>query len=115
MKFSRQRLMHPPVHARWPVQQMSWLFGMAATLVFAAAISTPALADKKDDTVRFASQQTLPSLDKYYNVGATSFIVSEAVWDTLIFRDPETGEYKGSLATAWRWIGDTTLELDLRE
>ena len=37
------------------------------------------------------------------------------VWDTLIYRDPKTNEYKGQLATAWKWIDDKTLELELRQ
>jgi peptide/nickel transport system substrate-binding protein len=37
------------------------------------------------------------------------------VWDTLIYRDSDTGEYKGNLAIAWRRIDDRTLELDLRQ
>jgi peptide/nickel transport system substrate-binding protein len=32
----------------------------------------------------------------------------------LIYRDPRTGELVGLLATAWRWVDDRTLELDLR-
>src|SRR5262249_28662064 len=77
---------------------------------------TPAVADKADNSLRFAAEQTLTGLDKYFAVGGTTaVVVSDAVWDTLIYRDPETGTYKGDLATAWRWIGDTTLELDLRQ
>ena len=41
-------------------------------------------------------------------------IIGHHVWDTLIYRDPKTNEYKGQLATAWRWIDDRTLELELR-
>jgi peptide/nickel transport system substrate-binding protein len=32
----------------------------------------------------------------------------------LIFRNPKTGTFEGSLATDWRWLDDVTLELDLR-
>jgi peptide/nickel transport system substrate-binding protein len=41
-------------------------------------------------------------------------IINPHIWDTLIYHDPETNEYRGLLATAWRWIDDRTIELDLR-
>src|SRR5262245_16187992 len=38
------------------------------------------------------------------------------VWrDSRIYRDPDSGAYRGNLATTWRWIDDKTLELDLRQ
>ncbi len=40
--------------------------------------------------------------------------MAESVWDTLIARDPATGELTGNLAVAWRRIDDLTLEFDLR-
>ena len=36
-------------------------------------------------------------------------------WDTLIYRDPKSGQYKGQLATSWKWIDDKTLEMELRQ
>src|SRR5262249_34978986 len=36
-------------------------------------------------------------------------------WDSLIYRDPKTNEYKGQLATSWKWVDDRTLELELRQ
>ena len=88
---------------------------LAGALLGASANATPAFAEKADNSLRFAAQGTLPGLDKYFNGGPTAVMVSDAVWDTLIYYDPDTGTYKGDLATAWRWIDDTTLELDLRE
>ena len=42
------------------------------------------------------------------------FIIGQQVWDTLIYRDPKTNEYKPELATSWTWVNDKTLELELR-
>jgi peptide/nickel transport system substrate-binding protein len=41
-------------------------------------------------------------------------IIGQHVWDTLIYRDPKTNEYKGQLATSWKWVDDKTLEFELR-
>jgi peptide/nickel transport system substrate-binding protein len=78
-------------------------------------MATHAFADKADNSVRFAFEQTPDSIDPYFSVVGVSAIIADSVWDTLIFRDPRTGEYKASLATAWRWVDDATLDLDLRQ
>jgi peptide/nickel transport system substrate-binding protein len=41
-------------------------------------------------------------------------IIGAHVWDTLVYRDPVSGEYKGQLATGWRQVDDKTIEFDLR-
>jgi len=57
----------------------------------------------------------LQNVDVYFNNLVIGSVDADQVWDTLIYRDPDTGEFKGNLATAWRWLNDTTLELDLRQ
>ncbi|MEQ1615779.1 MAG: ABC transporter substrate-binding protein, partial [Hyphomicrobiaceae bacterium] len=90
-------------------------------LRFAAAMgalmlaATPAIAAKKDNTIRFAYDQILENIDPYFNNVRLGVMMSHAVWDTLIYRDPNTNEYKPQLATSWKWIDDRTLELELRQ
>jgi peptide/nickel transport system substrate-binding protein len=88
-----------------------------ATAFFLSTVlgGTPALAGKADNSLRFASQDVPASVDPYFDLTRLSIILADHMYDTLIFRDPETGEFKGNLATAWRWTGDTSLELDLRQ
>jgi peptide/nickel transport system substrate-binding protein len=90
-------------------------FCVAGALLAALAAGTPALAGKKDNSVRFADDQVLENIDPYFNNVRIGVIMSHQVWDTLIYRDPKTGEYKGQLATTWKWIDNTTLELELRK
>ncbi|TMJ54626.1 MAG: ABC transporter substrate-binding protein, partial [Alphaproteobacteria bacterium] len=75
---------------------------------------TPALAAKKDNALRVADDQVLDNADPYFNNVRIGVILSHQVWDTLIYRDPKTNEYKGQLATSWKWIDQKTLELELR-
>jgi peptide/nickel transport system substrate-binding protein len=89
-------------------------FGFAAALLAAVVAVTPATAGKRDNSLRVADEQVLDNADPYFNSARIGVILSHQVWDTLIYRDPDTGEYKGQLATAWKWIDDKTLELDLR-
>jgi peptide/nickel transport system substrate-binding protein len=88
---------------------------MAAAAVSVAMTAGPALAGKKDNTIRFAYDQVIENVDPYFNNVRLGVILGANVWDTLIYRDPVTNTYKGQLATSWKWVGDKTLELELRK
>ena len=75
---------------------------------------TPASAQKSADTLRIAWRDAIPNVDFYYNSQRTGLIVSHQVWDTLVYRDPETFQLKPQLATSWKNIDDTTIEFELR-
>ncbi len=84
----------------------------AAVLMIGAG---PAKAGMDDDTLVWATDREADVALPYYNNIRELVIISELVWDTLLFRDLETFEYKPQLATRWEWIDDTTIDLDLRE
>ena len=82
----------------------------------AGALGTmPAQAQKSADTLRVALRDAVPNVDFYYNSVRTGLIVSVHVWDTLIYRDPETFQLKPLLATSWKYVDDTTIEFELRQ
>jgi peptide/nickel transport system substrate-binding protein len=89
----------------------------AAWALFGAlAVATaPALADKKSDTLVWATDRENPIADPYYLNTRDLVIIGHHAWDTLVWSDAATGAIKPLLATQWRWINDTTLELRLRE
>ncbi len=62
--------------------------------------ASPAGAAKKDNSIRFAVDQTPENIDPYFNNVRIGVIIGQQVWDTLIYRDPNTNEYKGQLATS---------------
>ena len=68
---------------------------------------------KEDDTLRFAYDQAPESVDPFFNNVRIGVIIGANVWDTLIYRDPTTNEYKGLLAKSWKHIDDQTIEFDL--
>jgi peptide/nickel transport system substrate-binding protein len=88
--------------------------GFVAVVLAALAANGTAHAGKKDNSLRFGDPQVLDNADPYFNSNRAGVILSHHVWDTLIYRDPTTNQYKPSLATAWKWVDDTTLELELR-
>ncbi|MBO9467310.1 ABC transporter substrate-binding protein [Tropicibacter sp. R15_0] len=88
---------------------------LAASAIALSAGTMSAQADKADDTLRLAFTKELETVDIYFNSAREGILLARAIWDGLLYRDPVTGEYKGNLATEWKWIDDVTLELKLRE
>ena len=69
---------------------------LAACLV----ASGPVLSAKRDNAVRFAYDQAPENVDPFFNNVRIGVIIGQHVWDSLIYRDPTSGEYKGQLATS---------------
>lgn len=88
---------------------------MSAVLAATVFVSGPALAGKTDDTLKVAFTKELENVDAYFNSAREGVILQRSIWDGLLYRDQATGEYKGNLATSWKWVNDTTLEFKLRE
>ncbi|MGD8366190.1 MAG: ABC transporter substrate-binding protein [Desulfobacterales bacterium] len=91
-----------------------WI-GLVVLLAFCAGLAAPALAGPKDDTLNFAWSKELETLDRYYNTAREGMIVSRHVFDDLVYRDPDTWEYKPLLATSWKWVNPTTMDMELRK
>ncbi len=81
----------------------------------ALGLAFNAHAAKKDDTLRMAYDQAPESVDPYYNNVRIGVIIAANVWDTLLYRDPMTNEYKGQLAKSWKQVDDKTMEFELRQ
>jgi peptide/nickel transport system substrate-binding protein len=91
------------------------LAAFAVGLSLQCAMAGTATADKANDTLTAAFQFQLPTFDRYYAGGREGFLLGLLVYDALVYRDPETLEFKPLLATAWRQIDELTLEFDLRQ
>ena len=91
----------------------SALLGMSMLASGAAVL--PAHAGKADDTLTVVFTKELDTADVYFTSVREGNLLSFSGWDALLYRDVETGEYKGNLATAWEWIDETTIEFTLRE
>jgi peptide/nickel transport system substrate-binding protein len=92
-------------------------FALVLTSVVLAgtAMSAPAWAQKAANTIRFAYDQAPESVDPFFNNTRIGVIIGANVWDTLVYRDPNTNEYKGELATSWKQVDDRTIDFDLRQ
>ncbi len=86
------------------------VYGAAASFVLA----TSAMAASGDNTLNIAWKSELTTLDRFNSASPEINIVQHLVFDGLIYRDPDTFEYKPALATEWEFTDDKTLELVLR-
>jgi len=85
------------------------------TLAFVSATQAPVMAGKKDDTLYFSWKKELETLDRYYNTAREGMVVSRQICDDLLYRDPDTNEYKPLLAKSYKWLDTTTMEFELRQ
>jgi peptide/nickel transport system substrate-binding protein len=87
----------------------------ASVAVAMALAVSPALADKKNDTLTWLSNSEPDNIDMYQNTLREGIILGRHIWDSLMEVDPETGEFRPSLAKSYKWIDATTIEFDLRD
>ena len=85
--------------------------GMAAVI---GLTSHAALAGKANDTLVYATDKEVNTAIPPYNNLRETVIIGHNVWDGLIYRDPETFEYKPLLATSYKWVDPLTMEFELR-
>jgi peptide/nickel transport system substrate-binding protein len=83
--------------------------------VAAAALPASARAQKASDTLRIQFTDAVPNVDMYFNSQRTGLILAHHAWDMLIHRDPATFESKPLLATDWKFVSDTQLDLNIRQ
>ena len=77
---------------------------MASGLVIGSFMQ-PALADKASDTLVWSTDREVAVVDPYYNNTRELVIMGHLGWDTLLFRNLDTGEYEPLLATGMG-VGD---------
>lgn len=83
---------------------------------FCATVLVPQVwGGKADNTLNIALEKEVENLDWYFNSAREGIVFSRHVYDQLIYRDPETFAYKPLLATSWKWVSDTVLEMELRQ
>lgn len=84
--------------------------GLAAPAILSAA---PAMA-QNTDMLRIVMREAVPNIDLYGNSQRSGLVLAHQLWDMLIHRNPETFAHEPLLATSWKWVDDTTLEMELR-
>ncbi len=96
--------------------RFSNLSGLAAIVSVAAlGLASPAFAGKADNTLNVAFAAEPEPLDTYKIAGREGLILARHIYDGLLYKDLDTGEFKPALAKSWKFTGPLTMEFDLRE
>lgn len=74
-----------------------------------------AAAGKRANTLEVAFQRETDFVDRIHTDSRESATLSSAIYDTLLYQDPATGQVTGLLARSWTWVDEKTIDLDLRE
>ena len=87
-----------------------------ASLALAALVAaSPAMAGPDDNSLTIGLGEELPGFDGYTSTSRDGVVMTRHLFDTLIWRNPETFEYEPLLATEWSRVDDKTYEFKLRE
>lgn len=85
------------------------------TIALTAAMAPSAYAGKANDTLTWSTTREVAVADPYYNNTRELVIIGNTVWDGLLFRDLDSGEYKPLLATSYEIVDSMTLDFTLRD
>ena len=85
-----------------------------ALFATAGLLAHTAQAGPSDDTLNIAWEGELATLDRYYNTLREGIIVGRLVWDSLIYKDPDSLEFKPLLAESFDFVDNTTVDFELR-
>lgn len=85
-------------------------------LLLSTAFGPTAKAGPDNDTLIWTGRTEVNAIVPYYTSGIREVVIAtENVWDTLVYRDPESDTYVPLLARSFRWLDDRTMEFELRE
>lgn len=88
---------------------LSFTRSALVALTLASTTAMPVLAEKASGTLNVAFTKELENVDSYFNSSREGVVMQRAVWDGLIYRDPQTNEYIATLrqvgngSTTPRW------------
>lgn len=91
----------------------SWKMPLLAAVISGVTIG-PALASKSDDTLRVAFAEEILNLDYNYTTKREYIILSDLIDETLFYANPKTSEIEPEVATGYKYVNDTTIDVTLR-
>lgn len=87
----------------------------ALCMLASLATASSAIAGKDDDTLNVGLTAEIATLDYYFGSGRNNLIMSQHIFDTLIYKDQDTGNFVPALAESFEYLDDTTIEFTLRQ
>lgn len=94
---------------------MNQILKNLSALALCTGLPMGAWADAADDTLHVAVARETDFIDPIHTSSADGDLFATILYDTLIYVDRATREFKPALAESWSWLDDTTVEFRLRE
>ncbi len=109
-KVMKNAMIHGRAGGRWRRRFVRGLVVVLGTFLVPQYLA----AGPSNDTLYWSTGREISSIVPYYNLNDETRIFERLVWDTLIYRVPNSAVFKPQLATSFKWIGATSIELELR-
>ncbi len=91
------------------------VFRALAAASVAISLSSPASAQKSQDTMRLAINNSFSSLSQYFEATDEASIFTRRVYESLVGYDEYNGKFVPLLAKSWVRVNPTTIEFELRD
>ncbi|SDE89127.1 ABC transporter substrate-binding protein [Rhodospira trueperi] len=92
------------------------ILGVTGTaLAVCLVLDSPAMAGPADNSLVWAGPKEVAAVETYYDTSREAVILSQHVYDGLIYWDEENEEFLPLLATSFRQLDPVTWEFDLRD
>ena len=88
---------------------------LVAAVMLGTLAPSAGWAGKADDTLNVAFNLEVTTLDNYKESGREGLLLARLIYDGLISKDNATGEFKGELASSFKFVDDKTIDFELRK
>src|SRR3954451_14189038 len=87
---------------------------LTVALIVAGLTATPAQAQQSKQSLTVDLPSDAATLDPHLQWDTDSYTIYRNIFDNLLTRDA-SGKIVPQIATAWRYLDDTTIEFDIRQ
>ena len=91
------------------------VFLSIAAIITILCVAPVSYGSKANDTLDVVQRIFPENVDAYFNTHRVGILITRCVWDSLLYRDPETWKYRPLLATSYKWLDNKTMEFELRK
>ncbi|RMC29817.1 ABC transporter substrate-binding protein [Paracoccus alkanivorans] len=86
-----------------------------SSLLAVTAVATPAFADKASNSFNGAFGNDVAMLDNYMATGREELVLARLLYDGLVSKNHETGEFVPELASSYEMVSDTEIDFVIRD
>lgn len=83
--------------------------------LIAGVLAQPALAEKEDNSINAAFGDEVATLDSYMATGREGLVLARLLYDGLVSKNHETGEFVPEIASSYEFVSDTEIDFVIRD